>query len=84
MYYLVPLQMVSVELIAIIITGVMSGLDLVINGFALCMSGKCEVTCCGNTMRHVDTEGDLVDLARRMSNPQTKNDDEDKNGCSDV
>jgi hypothetical protein len=44
------------------------------------MSGKCEVTCCGNSMRHVDTEGNLVDLARRMSNPSTKNVDEDKNG----
>jgi hypothetical protein len=71
--------MPSVELITIIITAFISGLDLVINGFALCMSGKCEVTCCGNSMRHIDTEGNLVDLARRMSNPSTKNVDENKN-----
>lgn len=61
--------MVSAELVAVIITASISSLDLIINAISLCMSGKCVVECCGNKIAHEDTEANLVDLARRMSNP---------------
>jgi hypothetical protein len=36
----------GIELIAIIITGVVSGFDLIVNVFTVCMTGRCKSTCC--------------------------------------
>jgi hypothetical protein len=35
------------ELLALIVTGVLSFMDLVVNIFGLCMTGHCESDCCG-------------------------------------
>lgn len=66
--------------IGILVTGIISGLDLLVNGFALCMSGSCSIKCCGSEVTHQDTEAELVDLTRRMSVPKnrTTNDEDDK------
>ena len=36
----------SAELVAIILTGVVSGLDLLVNVFTMCMTGSCRSSCC--------------------------------------
>lgn len=36
----------TLELVAIIITGVVSAFDLVVNIATLCFSGHCKLTCC--------------------------------------
>lgn len=59
-------------MIGIIIGSSISLLDLVINSFSLCMSGKCQVECCGNSFKHSDTEQELIEEikeVRRMSGP---------------
>jgi len=42
----------SLELLAIVLTGVVSFLDVVVNIFGLCMSGHCQSSCCGVNMTH--------------------------------
>lgn len=51
----------SVELIAVIITGVLSGLDLVVNIITLCLQGRCSCLspCC--YFNHLDAEAQLHD-----------------------
>lgn len=63
----------TVELAAIIITGVISLGDLVVNVWTGCLKGTCRVRIGGNEIEHKDTEADLVevikDQGRRMSCP---------------
>jgi len=47
----------GIELIAIVITGVLTALDLIINCFTACMTGKCHSNCCDCfTFEHNDEE----------------------------
>lgn len=62
------------ELIAIIITGVVSGLDVIINMVGFCMTGRCKSDCCGMTMEHDEecktpriTESQMEDIKKTIS-----------------
>lgn len=57
----------SVELVAIVITGVVSGIDLVVTCVGMIMNGTFECNCCGMRVKHSDTEADLIEMNRRMS-----------------
>ena len=45
----------SIELIAVIITGVVSGVDLVVNIATLCCTGRCRSDCCCAHFEHDET-----------------------------
>ena len=42
----------SIELIAVIITGVISAFDFVVNIATLCLGGHCRSSCCGFNFEH--------------------------------
>ena len=42
----------SLELVALIITGVVSTFDLVVNVATMCMTGRCRSDCCGFHFEH--------------------------------
>lgn len=46
----------ALELIMIVVTGVLSGLDVVVNIFGLCMSGHCRSSCCGASFSHHEND----------------------------
>lgn len=45
----------SLELVAIVVTGVLTGLDFIVNIATLCFTGRCRSDCCGVHFEHVDT-----------------------------
>lgn len=44
----------SIELVAVIITGVVSTMDFVINLASMCLQGHCRSSCCGCFFTHDD------------------------------
>lgn len=42
----------GLELAMLVVTGVLSGLDVVVNIFGLCMTGHCRSSCCGASFSH--------------------------------
>ena len=42
----------SIELVAVIITGVISAFDFVVNIATLCLGGHCRSSCCGCDFEH--------------------------------
>lgn len=45
------------ELVAIIVTGVLSLMDLIVNIAGMCMSGHCKSSCCGIVEVEHDEDG---------------------------
>lgn len=62
----------TVELVAIIITGIISFFDLGVNCFQILMSGKTSCVCCGFRYKHQDTQTATVDAVRRASCPEVR------------
>ena len=46
----------SIELVAVIITGVVSTFDFAVNIATLCLTGRCKFNCCGVHLEHNNTE----------------------------
>lgn len=66
----------SPELVGVIITGVLSGAELMTSLTGILLSGNLEFNCCCMSIKHLDTESELVQElkeVRRMSLPENKN-----------
>jgi len=50
-----------IELGILIVTGVLSGLDVVVNLFGFCMTGRCRSRCCGASFSHHENDDSSSD-----------------------
>ena len=64
----------TIELVAVIVTGVVSTFDLFINVATLCLTGRCRSDCCGAHFEHDDesktprmTESQMEDIKKTIS-----------------
>lgn len=64
----------SLEIIAIIITGVVSTFDLFVNVATLCLTGRCRSDCCGFHFEHDEesktprmTESQIEDVKKTIT-----------------